>query len=185
MKKLLLLFLAAASISFAGTFTQKQVDDMIARQLTPFKQDVVGNNSIAISQNTETVFAVNGLARNESHAPAYFTNRFDTTTYVMNASTEYDSPTYVGNLSFIWTPTASSEGIAIVRLYINDTVPKIIGTYDIDYKGALAIPRNVITTWYWGSEAGYDAKNDGVYWTIQFEHDGTISSPALSIYNTQ
>lgn len=165
--------------------SKTEVDDMIARQLTPFRQDVVGDNSIAISANTETPFVVNGLARNDAQAPVYMTDRWNLATNVMTASTEYDAPTYVGNLSFVWTPTASSQGTAIVRLYINDAAPKLIGTYDIEYKGELGIPRNAVLTWYWGSDAGYDAKNDGVYFTIEFEHAGVITSPGVNIYNTQ
>ena len=46
-------------------------------------------------------------------------------------------------------------------------------------------PKNVLATWYWGSEVGYDAKNDGVYFTVEFEHDGAITAPSLTIYNTQ
>lgn len=165
--------------------TQKQFEDMMSRCLTPFRQDVVGDNSISITANIEAPFLVDGDARNIAQAPDYFTDRWNTTTSVMTASTEYDGPTYVGNVSFIWTPAASSEGTAVVRLYINDTVPKLIGTYGFEYKGASAVPYNIVTTWYWGEEAGYDAKNDGIYYTIEFEHNGTITSPGVNIYNTQ
>lgn len=168
-----------------SVITQTQFQDMQARQLTPFRQDVVGDNTINILANTETKIIVNGNARNDAQAPAYMTDRWDTVTSIMKATSEYDGPTYVGNVSFIWTPAASSEGEALIRVYINDAIPKLIGTYDKSYKGASAIPRNVVTTWYWGDDVGYDAKNDGIYFTVEFEHAGTLTSPGVNIYNTQ
>jgi hypothetical protein len=167
------------------SYTKTQVDDMMDRMLNPFRQDVAGDNSIAITANTETTFLINGNARNVASGPSYMTDRWDTSTGVMTAASEYDSPTYVGDLGFIWTPAASSEGRFLLRVYINDATPKLIRTYRGDYKGASAIPRNILATWYWGAEAGYDAKNDGIYFTIEFEHNGTITAPSVVIYNTQ
>lgn len=167
------------------SITQTQFEHMMARNLTPFRQDVIGDNSITISANTETDFAVNGNTRNVSSGPAYMTDRWNTSTSIMTAITEYDSPTYVGDLGFIWTPDASSEGVAKVRVYINDATPKLIRTYTFTYKGSTAFAKNIITTWYWGTETGYDAKNDGIYFTVEFEHAGTITSPSVVIYNTQ
>ena len=111
------------------SITQTQFQDMMARNLTPFRQDVVGDNSIAILANTETRLVINGNARNDVQAPAYFTDRWDTTANIMKATSEYDGPTYVGEPNFLWTPDAESEGLAKVRLYINDAVPKLIKTY--------------------------------------------------------
>lgn len=166
-------------------FTKTQVDDMMDRMLNPFRQDVVGTDTINILANDETKISVNGNTRNVTHGPAYMTDRWDTVTSIMKATSEYDSPTYVGDIGFVWTPAASSEGRFLVRVYINDATPKLIRTYRGDYKGASAIPRNILTTWYWGTEAGYDAKNDGIYFTIEFEHNGTLTSPSVVIYNTQ
>jgi len=171
--------------------TQTQFQDMMERQLTPFRQDVAGDNSISISAGVETLFVNNANARNSVSAPAYMTDRYDTVSNKMTASSEYDGPTYVGDLGVIWTPTASSEGEALVRLYIDTSGTRdfstdpLIRTYTFNYKGASAIPRNAVTTWYWGEEAGYDAKNDGVYFTLEFAHAGTITSPSCVYYNTQ
>lgn len=167
------------------SYTKTQIDDMIDRMLNPFRQDVVGTNSIAISASVEAVFAVNGLSRNDVSSPAYMTDRWNTSTNIMTAITEYDSPTYSADIGFVWTPDASSSGIAYIRTYINDATPKLIRTHQVSYKGSSAISKNILTSWYWGSETGYDAKNDGVYFTIEFEHSGTISTPSISIYNTQ
>ena len=164
---------------------------MIDRQINPFRQDVVGDNSIAITANTEALFVINGAARNVSQGPEYMTNRWSTSSSTMTASTEHDGPTYVGDLGFVWTPSASAEGLAMIRVYINTSGTQTFATdpeirnYVVSYKGVSAINRNVVATWYWGDEAGYDAKNDGIYFTIEFEHDGTVSSPSAVIYNTQ
>lgn len=169
----------------AGLHTKTEVDCMIARMLTPFRQDVVGDNPIAISAGVETRLVINGAARNVSQAPPYMTDRYNTSTDVMTAISEYDGPTYAGDVGFVWTPDASSEGHAAIRVYINDASPKLIRTYEVGYKGASALPLNIGTSWYWGEEDGYDAKNDGVYWTVEFEHDGDLTSPSIVVYNTQ
>lgn len=166
-------------------YTKKQVDDMVDRCLHPFRQDVVGDNSITITADTEVLFAVNGNSRNETSGPTYMTDRWDTTNSKMTAASEYDGPTYVGDIGFVWTPGAESEGVGKIRAYIDDASPKLIRTYNFSYKGATADPFNIVATWYWGEEAGYDAKNDGVYFTIEFGHNGSVTSPSIVIYNTQ
>jgi hypothetical protein len=164
---------------------QVTAQDMLERMRYPFKQDIAGTNTISISADTETLFLSNGATRNFSEGPAYFTDRYNTTTGVMAATTEYDSPVYAAKLSFNWVPDASSSGILLVRQYINDATPKLIGTYSKSYKGSAAFPESLITDWYWGTETGYDAKNDGVYWTIEFEHDGDVTNPSLLIHHAQ
>lgn len=172
-------------------YTKTQVDNMIDRGLNPFRQDVAGDNTIIISAGTETLFAIDGDARNVSAGPAYMTDRWDTASNKMTAVSEYDGPTYVGDLGFIWSPTAESTGVALVRVYIDTSGTRdfstdpLIRTYTISYKGDSPIPRNAVTTWYWGEETGYDAKNDGIYFTVEFEHAGTITSPSAVIYNIQ
>lgn len=165
--------------------TQTEMQDMAARSLKPFKQDIVGTNTISISVGVEVPFVVNGLSRNFSEGPAYFTDRYDPVTNTMKAITEYGRPVYSADVGFRWTPDASNEGVALVRIYINDASPKLIKTYRLLYKGASTTPEVVNTDWYWGDDPGYDAKNDGIYFTIEFEHAGTITYPSLLFYNTQ
>jgi len=164
--------------------TQTQFEDMMARNLTPFRQDVVGDNSIEITADTEARYVVDGDTRNSSTGPAYFTDRWDTTNNKMTAITEYDGPTYVADLGFVWTPDSSNAGTMTIRVYIDDASPKLIRTYTMSYKGA-SVTVNTLATWYWGSETGYDAKNDGIYFTLEFEHDGDVTAPSVIIYNTQ
>jgi len=166
-------------------YTKTQVDDMMDRNLNPFRQDVVGDDSIIILATSPTKLLVNGNTRNAAKAPSYMTDRWNTTTSIMKAISEYDGPTYVGDIGLVYTPTVpNSEGNLTVRVYINDASPKLIRTYTSRYKGSV-IPMNVLTTWYWGEETGYDAKNDGVYFTLEFEHAGTVTAPSIIIYNTQ
>ena len=39
-------------------------------------------------------------------------------------------------------------------------------------------------TFYLGTEAGYDAKNDGVYFTIEFSGAGKLYDKSLTIFRT-
>jgi hypothetical protein len=165
--------------------TQTQFNDMMDRNLNPFRQDVVGDDTINILADTPTKLLVNGNTRNDAKAPAYMTDRWNTTTSIMKATTEYDHPVYVGDIGFVWTPTVGSEGTFYVRVYINDATPKLIRTYEGSYKGDSAVPKNILATWYWGDDTGYDAKNDGVYFVLEFEHSGTVTAPSIVIYNTQ
>ncbi len=171
------------------TFTQ--VQHMMDRMMTPFRQDVVGDNSIEITGGAEALLAVDGDARNNSTGPAYFTDRWDTTNNKMTAVTEYDGPTYVADIGLVWAPDSSNAGTLTIRVYIdtsgtrNFATDPLIRSYTKSYKGSADLPINELATWYWGEEAGYDAKNDGVYFTVEFEHNGDVTSPSLIIYNTQ
>tara|TARA_Y100000310_G_scaffold303578_1_gene342052 strand:- start:726 stop:1262 length:537 start_codon:yes stop_codon:yes gene_type:complete len=174
------------------TQTFEEVQDMMDRNMAPFRQDIVGSNTISIaSADTEYLYVNNGATRNAVSSPSYMTDRWDTTNNKMTAITEYDHPTYVGDIGFVWTPDASNEGTYFIRVYIDESGTRnfatdpIIRTYTGAYKGASATPRNTITTWYWGDETGYDAKNNGVYYTIEFEHTGDVTAPSTVIYNTQ
>jgi len=174
------------------TQTFAEVQDMMDRQMTPFRQDIVGTNSIEITGGTETLWVNNGLARNAVSAPAYMTDRWSTSNSKMTAITEYDHPTYVSDTGLIFTPdTPNSKGLVTLRIYIDESGTRnfgtdpIIRTYQSDYDSGVTNNVGVISTWYWGEETGYDAKNNGVYFTVEFEHTGDVTSPSTIIYNTQ
>ena len=171
-------------------YTKTQVDDMMDRQLNPFRQDVTGDNVITIVQSTEALYIVDGDARNVATGPAYFTDRWSTANSKMAAISEYDGPTYVADIGFTWTPAAQSSGAFKLKVYIDNSGTRnfaadpLIRTYSGAYTKTAQV--NILATWYWGEEAGYDAKNDGVYFTVEFEdHAGSITNPSIVIYNTQ
>lgn len=175
--------------------TQTQFQDMIERQLTPFRQDLSGTNSIAITGGTETLWANNGLGHENTSAPAYMTDRWDAVNNTMMALTEYDHPTYVVDMGFLFTSdTPNTTGVAVIRIYIDESgtqdfgADPVIRTYRTDYVTGSApntAQMSVLGTWYWGEELGFDAKMNGVYFTVTFEDSGDITGPTTVIYNTQ
>lgn len=174
------------------TISQTQFQDMMTKNLTPFRQDAVGNNSIVMAIGTEALFVNNGLARNDKQGPSYLgTDGYDISTGIFAMPNEYDGPVYVANVNFKWTMISANAGKAIIREYINTSGTKnfstdpLIGTYELSYIGTTDIPRNEVITWYLGDAVGYDAKNDGTYFTIETEHAGTVSEPATVYYSTQ
>jgi hypothetical protein len=127
-------------------YTKTQVDNMLDRNLNPFRQDVVdGTHTVgspqAIVANTPVRFSVDGSVRNSAHGPTYFTDRWDTVNNKMTAVTEYDGPVYVADLAWTFDPSSASTG--------------------------------------------FDAKNDGVYFEIEFDDGGSLYDKSIVIYNTQ
>ncbi len=174
-----------------GRWSQTEADDMLDRCLNPFRQSLIGTDSIAITANTEVQLTCNAATRNVVSGPTYFTDRWDATDSKMTAVSEYDTPTYVGDIGFTWDQTTSSVGRCTVRVYIDDSgtqnfsADPEIRSYSFYYIGTAPLKENTVATWYWGTETGYDAKNDGVYFTVEFQHSGTLTAPSINIYNTQ
>jgi hypothetical protein len=171
-------------------YTKTQVDNMLDRNLNPFRQDVVdGTHTVgspqAIVANTPVRFSVDGSVRNSAHGPTYFTDRWDTVNNKMTAVTEYDGPVYVADLAWTFDPSSASTGNVTITVWIDDTTPKKIGTVTKTFKGPSASADGAVLTWYWGDEAGFDAKNDGVYFEIEFDDSGSLYDKSIVIYNTQ
>lgn len=171
-------------------YTKTQVDDMMDRNLNPFRQDVVdGAHTVgspqAIVANTPVRFSSDGAIRNDAKGPAYFTNRWDTVNNKMTASSEYDGPVYVADLSWTFDPSSAASGNVTITVWIDDATPKLIGTTTKSFKGPTASADGAVLTWYWGEETGYDAKNDGVYFELEFDEGGSLYDKSLVIYNTQ
>jgi hypothetical protein len=175
------------------TFTE--IQDMMNRQMMPFRQDLTGTNSIEITADTEVLWVNNGLGHENTSAPAYFTDRWDSVNNKMTAVTEYDHPTYVVDMGLLFTSdTPNSSGIVTMRIYIDESgtqdfsTDPAIRTYRGDYKTGSSPNTDqgsILGTWYWGEETGYDAKANGVYFTLEFEDTGDLTNPTTVIYNTQ
>lgn len=171
-------------------YTKTQVDNMLDRNINPFRQDVVDGTHTAgspqsIVANTPVRFSIDGSVRNSVKGPDYFTDRWDTVNSKMTAVTEYDGPVYVADLSWVFNPSSASTGNVTVTVWIDDTVPKLIGTTTKSFKGPSASADGAVLTWYWGTEVGYDAKNDGIYFEIEFDDSGSLYDKSAVIYNTQ
>ena len=166
-------------------WTQSEIDNVIGGRYHSFIQDVVDTGTAeAILANTETKITIDAVNRNFIIAPDYMTDRWDTTDNKMTFVTEMNTPTYVADLGFTFTPTVGASGTCTVKVYIDDpTTPKLIRTVTHTYKSS---PErfNSILTWYLGSGAGYDAKNDGIYFTMEFTGAGSVTDKSVVIYHT-
>lgn len=170
--------------------SQTEAYNMLDRCRNPFKQDLADSTHTvgspqAITADTPVRFAVDGGTRNVVTSPTYFTDRWDTTNNKMTAVTEYDSPIYKASLSFIFDPTSASSGIFTVTTWIDDATPKKISSYVGTFKGPAAAAERIAVEWYWGEEVGYDAKNDGIYFEIEFSDSGSLYDKTLLIRHAQ
>jgi hypothetical protein len=166
------------------TFTTAEVEKVLDGRMNSFRQDIADSSGAQTitSSGTRYKITIDALSRNDVTAPAYITDRWDATNNKMALPTELDSPVYVGDVSFTFTPDTASAGVGVLHLVIDDTVPKTIRSYSFDYKGAESV--NILTTWYLGEDAGYDAKKDGVYFEVEFDDSGSINSKGAVIYRT-
>ena len=176
-------------MAYTLSFTGDSVNKVIDGRYNNFRQDIadathtVGSPQ-AIAANTPYRLTIDAALRNDTNAPNYITSRWDATNNKIAFPEELDKPTYVGDISMIFDPTAAAAGKGILRAYIDDaTTPKLIRNYSFNYK---AVPEivNIITTWYLGTDVGYDAKNDGVYFEVEFDQAGSLYSKGAVIYRT-
>ena len=169
-------------------FTAAEIDNLLDGRYNSFRESVQGDNSISLSANTETLYVNNGNTFVESTAPTYITSRWDTTNNKIAFPEEYDHPTYVVDMTPLFTPSAGSEGSVILRLYIDGSGTKdfstdpVIRTYVSRQKGTGLF--SIVGTWFLGTATGFDAKNNGVYFTIETENPGTLTNIFHTIYRT-
>lgn len=164
---------------------EKAIDGLIH----PFRQDIQdGTHTVGspqtITASTEYRITIDGAVRNDKTGPTHITDEWDTSENKISFPTELNSPIYVGDLSFTFDPSTGGVGSGRLRVYIDDDTPKLIRTYPFTYYGPSAGRVNVVSTWYLGTTTGYDAKNDGVYFTVEFDDNGTLYNKAAVIYRT-
>ena len=169
-------------------FTTAEIEAVLDGRYNSFRQDLVdGEHTIGspqvISASTPVRYSVDGALRNEFTAPSHITDRWDTVNSKIAMSTALDHPVYVAQFAFTFSPTVSAAGILTVRTYIDDTVPKLINTISTDYKSTTSV-EGILVTWYFGEDPGYDAKNDGVYFEIEFGASGSLYNKAITVYRT-
>lgn len=142
-----------------------------------------------MAAGTEYKLTNNGGLSNEVTSPTYFTDRWDTTNFKISAITELDTPTFVNDVSFTFDPTIASPGLLTVRVYIDESgtqdfsTDPLIRSYTADYKGTPE-PISIVCTWFFGESVGFDAKNNGVYFTIESENAGDLYDTFFAIYRT-
>ena len=169
-------------------YTTEEVENILDGRYNSFRQDIV--DSLHTSGSPQSLLAAteyritnDALSRNNVVSPAYITDRWDATNNKIALATELDSPVYEVDISFTFSPAVAAEGEVITRIYIDDTVPKLIKTATAKYKQTTSID-DILMAFYLGTETGYDAKNDGVYFTIEFSGAGDLYDKSLTIFRT-
>ena len=171
-------------------FTTSELEQVIDGRLNNFHQDIVDSKQTEPASNniiayTPVRWANDGGNSNETTAPTYMTDRWDTATNVMRFTSEPEHPVYVSDFGFTFLPKNSGQtGSMTITAYINDsTTPKLILTSTKSYKGILAVD-SLLMSFYLGDSAGYDLKNDGVYFEIEFDQDGKLWGQTQVMYRT-
>lgn len=170
-------------------FSTVELENVIDGRYHSFVQDIAdGQHTVgspqAITGGVEYPLTIDALERNAVVSPTYITSRWDAVNDKIAFPEELNTPMYTADISFTFDPTVSAAGDAIIRAYIDDSItPKVIRSISHQYK---ADPEsiNAILSWYLGEEAGYDAKNDGVYFTVEFEADGVLYNKGAVIYRS-
>ena len=174
--------------------TQSLVEKILDGRHNSFRQaiqdDHVAGDSIAVTSDTEMLLTNNGLGvAGSTTAPDYITDRWDATNSKIALPDELDSPTYVNDISFTFDPNTASAGTITLKLYVDESGARtfatdpLIRTYASSYK-SLTEAVSMITTWFLGDSTGYDAKNNGVYFTVEFSDSGILYGTYFNIYRT-
>lgn len=172
----------AHQLNVSGTALDKLLDS----SEHPAWQDVVdglhtSSSPQEITGGSETTFTNNGSVRNETSFPDHITELWDTTNSIAHFEEELNAPVYVARLEFTIDPQAT--GTVDFKMYVNDDTPKLLQTTTVSYKNAIDRVSSLFT-FYLGDAAGYDVKNDGVYFTITPSSDVDIYDKTLLIYRT-
>lgn len=175
-------------------FTTTQIEQVLDGRFNSFRQALNDSQYVlatprALLDSTQYVITNNGGLSNEVTSPTYITSRWDSTNNKIAMPEELDNPTYVNDLTFTFDPTSPSPGEGTVRVYIDEsgtrdfTTDPLIRSYPFDFK-ADPEPVSVISTWFFGDATGFDAKNNGVYFTVEVSLAGDLYGTFFSIYRT-
>lgn len=175
-------------------FTGKEINDVIDGRYNSFRQ-AIGDSQytvgspLAVPANTETLLTNDALLSSDVSAPSYITSRWDATNSKIAMPEELDAPTYVNDITLTFDPTVSAAGKGVIKLYIDESGTRdfstdpLIRSYDFEYK-SVAEAVSIISTWFFGDATGFDAKNNGVYFTIETDANGDLYEIFFSIYRT-
>jgi len=169
-------------------FSADEINKTIGGRLYSPIQDVVGTDytvgiPLTMTGGSEYPFACNGVTRNFKNLPSHITNMWDTVSNKTVLNEFLDTPEIVANLSFMIDPAASKEGIVTISAYVNETVPLLIKSINVHFKGDIEKLTGLLT-FYTGSETGFDIKNKGVIFTVESSLGAEIYDTSIEIYRT-
>lgn len=176
------------------SFTTAEIEKVLDGRYNTFRQAILdGQYTLAspraLLASTEVVLTNNAALTNSVTSPTYITSRWSTSNSKISMPEELDNPTYVNDLTFTFDPTSASAGEGTIRLYIDESGTRnfatdpLIRSYPFDFKAAPE-PVSVISTWFFGEDVGFDAKNNGVYFTVEVSLAGDLYETFFSIYRT-
>jgi len=166
-------------------FSSEDVEKLLDGRYHSFIQDIhdtvhtIGSPQ-SITGGNPVLYTNNGGIPIITIAPTYITSRWNVTDNKIAFPDELNTPYYEAEIGFTFDPTAASEGLFTLRVYIDDATPKLIRTVVGSYKKDPE-PHSVSVKWYLGNAVGYDAKNDGVYFELEFGGDGILYDKTLII----
>lgn len=169
-------------------FSQTQVDRILDGRLHSPIQDVAGDDytvglPFTMPAGVDNDFVCNGNVRNFKSLPSHITNIWDT---VLNKATFVDfdnTPEMVANVNFTLNPDVSAQGIATITVWVNETIPLVIKSINIPYKGTTE-RINGLLTFYTGDTVGFDVKNKGVIFTVSSSTNAVGYDPSIEMYRT-
>lgn len=169
-------------------FTTADITKVIDGRLHSPIQDCVGDNytvgsPMALTGGVEADFEVNCNTRNFKILPAHITNMWNELTNIATFSEFENTPEIVANVGFIFDPSVAAAGIITVSVYVNETVPLLIKSTNIDYKST---PErvNALLTFYAGDATDFDVKNKGVIFKVESDANGSLYDTSIELYRT-
>lgn len=168
-------------------YNTTEADFATALRLSPPIEDIVdstysSSNKLAVESGTEYRLSIGSTAR---HFKGGFndntgvTMMFDITNDKAVYSEIYDTPIIDALPSCIFQPSSASAGECIIRAYVDENSPILHDQAIVGYKGNSPEKMGDIFKYYLGSEAGYDLKNKGIYFTFEFDHNGLLWDMSL------
>ena len=166
-------------------FSADEINKTIGGRLYSPIQDVVGNNytsaaTLQLLPNTSLSFLCNGAIRNFKNLPSHITNMWDTVNNKVVLNEFQDTPAIGTNLSFMIDPATSAEGIVTISAYVDETVPLLIKSTNVHFKGDVEKLTGSIK-FYAGSETGFDVKNKGVIFTLESNVGAEVYDTSIEI----
>lgn len=165
-------------------FTAAQVNKAIAYRMTPISEDVVDGVYVTGSERAIVADTEYRLTFDSANYARHATNGFsgltgitslyDSTNDVFSYSDVQDTATVMALPNCWFTPSAANAGECLIRMYVNETSPILHDQAIVNYQGTTSEKMGDIFMWYLGDETGYQIKSKGVYFTFEFEHNGTM-----------
>lgn len=173
---------------FFSKFTGEETDKIIDGRYHSPIDDCVGDDwtigsPLVASAGVEYDFVCNGNIRHFKVFPDHITKMWDTTLNIATFSEFLNTPEIVSTPQFTFAPTVAAAGTITVRAYVNEDTPLVIKEIVIPYK-ATVTDVSALLTYYAGDAVGFDVKNKGTKFTIEFSGAGNVYNNSIENYRT-